>query len=171
MARISPSESSHFFSPASNAVSDGIELRAGHALRNPRVTHRKRRGAAEIRRQRQRPRPRQFLQARRDLEGFFFEREVIVPRLDIAQQRLIRTARADDLDFDVRRRRAQQTRCRNSPMKWRRFMAAAPQSTRRHRPQDPPEPDFGWKRAADRVVSCSACCTLFAGWRVRATAA
>ena len=67
----------------------------------------------EIRRQRQRPGHRQFLQARRDLEGFFFEREVIVSRLDLAQQRLIRTARANDLHLDVRRRRAQQTGGRN----------------------------------------------------------
>ena len=37
-----------------------------------------------------------------------------MPRLDIAKQRLIRAARTNDFDFDVRRRGAQQTRRRNA---------------------------------------------------------
>jgi hypothetical protein len=56
------------------------------------------RRAAEIRRQRQPPGQRQFFETRRDFEGLFLQREVVVPRLDIPQQRLIGTARTNHFD-------------------------------------------------------------------------
>ncbi len=91
-----------------------VELRARNALAYGQVTRWKRRGAAKIRRKRQRTSLRQCLEMRGDFEGFLLDREVIEARFDIPQQRLILAARTNDFDFNLPRRRPDQTRSRNS---------------------------------------------------------